>query len=94
MTPRWRVLSPDQLLWADCGDAFAVFHRPSGKTHFVNLATALLLREVLVAPTTAEQAAVQLAKAAGVADGTGSPPPVVELLQHLETQGLVERLDP
>lgn len=93
MSDRWRAAPLADLLWGDCGDSFAVYHRPSGKTHFVNLATAFLLRDALVEPATAEYAAAALAKAAG-ADRAGSPPPVVELLQHLETQGLVERLDP
>lgn len=69
-----------------------MFHAPSGQTHFVNGATARLLREVLVTPKTIELAAVELAAAEGAEPGPDFLPGVAELVERLEALGLVERV--
>lgn len=89
----WRTLDPQNSLWAQWGDDFVVYHRPSGKTHFVNAATAHLLTSVLVEPKTAIAAAEELASAQ---DATGDAEffaQVDRLLSRLEHVGLVERCE-
>ena len=37
----------DNLVWVSFDDDFVVYHRPSGKTHFLNEASKVLLTELL-----------------------------------------------
>ena len=37
----------DDILWVSFDDDFVVYHRPSGKTHFLNEASKILLTELL-----------------------------------------------
>jgi PqqD family protein of HPr-rel-A system len=82
----------DELVWAEFGTDFVVYHRPSGKTHFFNAATALLLKEVLVEPRSALEAAQDLAERQA-ADATAEFLAAVQhSLEHLEYLGLVDRM--
>ena len=86
------MASTDDLVWAEFGDDYVVYHKPSGKTHFLNSATALLLAHVLVEPKNAVEAAEELAdreEAVGNADFFAA---VARALAHLEHLGLVERV--
>lgn len=78
-------------LWADWDDLAVLFHRPSGKTHFVNAATAFLLEQFSDAPLTVEAAARALADAQGrgVDDELGAS--VADTVQRLLELGLIER---
>ena len=38
----------DDIVWVSFGEDFVVFHRPSGKTHFLNEASKFLLTELLL----------------------------------------------
>ena len=89
---RWRAAPARDLQWAGWDGDYAVFHAPSGQTHFVNGATARLLREVLVTPKTIELAAFELAAAEGAEPGPDFLPGVAELVERLEALGLVERV--
>lgn len=60
---RWAACPATDLSWAELGGDHAVYHRPSGKTHFVNTPTVLLLSEILVMPRTTHAAAQALAVA-------------------------------
>jgi PqqD family protein of HPr-rel-A system len=91
---RWRAVSPDALVWADYGPDSALYHRPSGQTHFVNAAAALLLREILSEPMDSAGASRALADAAR---GDAALPPQLDeyvntMLHRLEELGLVERV--
>jgi PqqD family protein of HPr-rel-A system len=91
---RWRAAPSQSLVWADYGPDSALYHRPSGQTHFVNAAAALLLREILSEPLDAPGATRALSEAAELAD----PLPaqldeyVTTMLHRLEELGLVERV--
>jgi PqqD family protein of HPr-rel-A system len=41
--PGWQAADPASLDWASWDDGQALFHIPSGKTHFVNVQTVQLL---------------------------------------------------
>jgi PqqD family protein of HPr-rel-A system len=92
VTWRWQSTAQDNLLWLDWGDSSAVFHRPSGKTHFVNSATVLLLRQVLIRPMDEESASRALLAAHGLAEQPQYLEQVSGLLLRLEQLGLVERV--
>lgn len=72
----WRAAPAGQFVWAHWGDGHALFHRPSGKTHFLNEAGASLLRELLAAP----------------GDPFEADPSLHDLLLRFEALGLVERV--
>lgn len=57
---KWRSISPDRYLVAGWNGEFAVYHRPSGKTHFLNDAGLLLISDILTRPQTIENAAREL----------------------------------
>jgi PqqD family protein of HPr-rel-A system len=82
----------DELQSVQWGDDVVLHHRASGLTHFVNLATAVLLRNVLAGPRTLDAAAHTLADAENAQADEGFVAEVVELIQRLEALGLVERV--
>ena len=73
---RWRAAPATEFAWADWPDGHVLYHRPSGKTHFLNDAGATQLRELLAAPGEAFEADESLR----------------DLLLRFEALGLVERL--
>lgn len=91
---RWRAVAANSLVWADYGPDSALYHRPSGQTHFVNAAAGRLLREILSEPLDAASATEALAQAAK--DGASLPARldqyVATMLHRLEDLGLVERV--
>lgn len=89
---RWRAVPQSELDWAQWGGDFAVFHRSSGLTHFVNASTALLLKEILVEPQSAGSASRTLAARQGVAADDEFSRQVHGLLLRLAELGLVERV--
>jgi len=88
----WRAGPPQDLVWAELGDDYVVYHRPSGRTHFLNSATVALLREVLVGPRNARAAAEELAAREAAAVDAEFFAAVAVSLQHLEHLGLVDRV--
>jgi PqqD family protein of HPr-rel-A system len=90
---RWRAGPAEGLVWADLGSAYVVYHRPSGRTHFLNSATADLLQHVLVEPRSARAAAEELAAREGADGDAAFFAAVADSLLHLEHLGLVERCD-
>lgn len=69
-----------------------VHHRPSGKTHFLNSASSLLLREILLDPMDPETASAHLAAAQGSDPEPEFEEYVAGLLIRFEELGLVERV--
>jgi PqqD family protein of HPr-rel-A system len=79
-------------VWAEFGVDVVVYHRPSGKTHFLNAATALLLKDVLVQPKSSLEAAEELADLQASAADSNFLVAVRASLEHLEHLGLADRL--
>jgi PqqD family protein of HPr-rel-A system len=69
-----------------------LYHRGSGKTHFLNAASKHLLRDVLTAPKTAAEAAEALARREGVAAEPALVAVVIETLEQLDHLGLIDRV--
>ena len=90
---RWRAGPAESLVWAEVGATYVVYHRPSGRTHFLNSATADLLGHVLIEPRSARAAAEELAAREGAVGDAAFFAAVAESLSHLEHLGLVERCD-
>ena len=91
---QWRSVPQDQFLWGEWGREFALFHKPSGQTHFLNAASAALLRSILLDPIDAQGASRALAEQLPEA-----PAPDAEftryvfgLLVRFEELGLVVRV--
>ena len=89
----WCAGPARELVWSQFDDVYIAYHRPSGKTHFLNTATADLLGHVLVAPRTARSAGEELAAREGAAAAPDFLSAVAESLLHLEHLGLIERCD-
>ena len=88
----WLGAEAGDCQWANWDDTLVLLHRPSGKTHFVNQATGLLLQRVLLQPRTAPAAARELAQAQGVAGDADFVGLVAGLLSRLEELGLARRV--
>lgn len=58
---QWRAVDSDRYIVAGHNGEYAVYHRPSGKTHFLNEAGLALITEILAEPRTVESAARMLA---------------------------------
>jgi PqqD family protein of HPr-rel-A system len=89
----WRARPADDLVWSQLGDAFVAYHRPSGRTHFLNVPTAELLAHVLGEPRTARSAAEQLAAREGADSDATFVAAVAQSLLQLEHLGLVDRCE-
>jgi PqqD family protein of HPr-rel-A system len=89
----WQSLESGNVLWAQWDDDYVLYHRPSGKTHFVNAATAELLTSILLEPKSAHAAAEELAAAEQASGDEAFFAEVASLLERLEHVGLVERRD-
>ena len=90
--PKWRRTSTDEVLWAEWDGNFIAYHRRSGKTHFLNAASELLITEILVNPKDAESVADEFA-----AEDADDVPDrylqqITSMLERLEQLGLVERV--
>jgi PqqD family protein of HPr-rel-A system len=89
----WCARRAEDLVWAEFGEDYVVYHRPSGKTHFLNSASVALLREVLASPRNASSAAEELAARESAPVDAEFVAAVLESLAHLEHLGLVDRVD-
>ncbi|MEZ5532039.1 MAG: HPr-rel-A system PqqD family peptide chaperone [Steroidobacteraceae bacterium] len=87
----WRAESA-QCLWTDWDDLAVLYHRPSGKTHFINAPTAFLLEQFSAAPSTLDAVARALAEAQGRAIDDELREGVAGMAQRLEELGLIERV--
>ncbi len=89
---RWRSRAPDEIVWFDIAPDFVAFHRPSGKTHFLNAASKLLLTDTLIEP--ANLPSILGAISSGSVDETVEDyqQQMIVMLEHFESLGLVERV--
>ena len=76
-------------MWADWGDDCVLYHVPSGKTHLLNAGAMLLLRQVLVVPLTAAEAADRLAELQRASPDSRFQGHIAQLLQRFDALGLV-----
>ncbi len=89
---RWRAAAQHAFAWANEDNEPVLYHRPSGQTHFINAATALLLRQILLQPNDAESASQALAAAHEAPESDDLIEHVAGILLRLEELGLVERV--
>jgi PqqD family protein of HPr-rel-A system len=87
----WQIDRPEDLLWERFEDGAAVYHRRSGKTHFLNAGSVALLHRLGFGP---------LDRAAAAAAAAGCPvdeltpefiAEVEETLMRFERAGLIRR---
>ena len=90
-TSLWRS-NADDCIWAIFDDACVVFHRPSGKTHFLNAAGHRLLTEILDQPERTVAIAHKLAISGSGETGAEDMEEVHTMLVRFEYLGLVDRL--
>jgi PqqD family protein of HPr-rel-A system len=80
----WRAAPPEDLVWNTWDDEFVVFHRPSGRTHFLNAASAEIITRHLSRP----------ASTVDIADAYPSPDETINAEHHLEDiLSLLERFE-
>ena len=84
----WRARSPDDLVWAQFGDDYIAFHRPSGKTHFLNLASYFLICEFLLEAR--DRAAIAAEFVPDDDDALAFDDQLLAMLEHLRGLGLVD----
>ena len=89
---QWQSPRPEAIAWVDLGNDHIAFHRPSGKTHFLNASSKYLITELLCEPTNL----AGIVEAFGVAEDDSERLAKTDemhfMLERLEQLGLVERL--
>lgn len=86
----WQCADRAHCIWADWDDLSVLYHRPSGKTHFLNASAAYLLEQLMDGPVTAESAALMLAAAQERAASDELRADVASTLLRLAELGLIE----
>jgi PqqD family protein of HPr-rel-A system len=89
----WRSNAAD-CEWANYGNNYVVYHRPSGKTHFLNAAGYRLLTEILTSACQTATIAAKLAENNAGELGTLKAEDVHDMLIRFEYLGLVDRSVP
>jgi PqqD family protein of HPr-rel-A system len=79
------------LLWVHFDDGAAVYHRPSGKTHFLNLPAVRLLERLCAGAMATHDAIATIGNGAGRASASEDALEVAQILAHLEHLGLIRR---
>ena len=92
ISPKWRSQTPEDIMWVVYDDDFIAYHRPSGKTHFLNAASYLLVCEILNEPMDFEDIAKEFASNDIDGDPDGYLEEMTSLLDRLEALGLIERV--
>ena len=80
-----------EIDWFDVPPDFIAFHRPSGKTHFLNEASKLLLTELLVVPKNLTEILNVFPSNEDDDEARRHVLPMQDLLMHLEALGLIEQ---
>lgn len=88
---RWRSAPDSEILWVAWNDDYIAYHRPSGKTHFLNAATFDLLDKVLREPRDVAGSLTELARLRGAEPDLTQRSYMAGLLVRLEQLGLVRR---
>ena len=88
----WRSRPPEEIVWAVFGNDYVAYHRPSGKTHFLNAASQLLIRDILTEPTALSAIADEFASEITDSHADAYLEQMRAMLDRLEHLGLVERV--
>jgi len=91
-SPKWRSRSSSQIVWAIFDQDYVAFHRPSGKTHFLNEASYLLISEILAEPQSLDTIVREFVSGEDEANPAPYASQMRAMLDHLEDFGLVDRL--
>ena len=91
-TSKWSSRSPDDIIWAHFDEDYIAFQRSSGKTHFLNVASYVLLNELLTEPCDLETIADEFVVDGQDVNQVEYLGQMREMLVHLETLGLVYRV--
>jgi len=91
-SPKWRRQSPDDIEWVVFDDEFVAYHRPSGKTHFLNAASHLLICDILSERKDFADIAEEFASSDTDEHPKDYFDEMLSLLDRLESLGLVERV--
>jgi PqqD family protein of HPr-rel-A system len=87
----WVSCDPSDLVWVDLDEQFAVFHRPSGKTHFLNASSAFILDDILRNPQIGGQVVDKFMTGSESESREQIASGILEMLLHMEELGLVVR---
>lgn len=88
---RWIAADPSDLLWVRFADGgAALYHRPSGRTHFLNPTSVVLIERLNEKAATAEELAAGLAGQGDVRFAAD----VASVIDRFEQVGLVRRQRP
>lgn len=82
---RWRAVDPLDIAWIGWEESFVAYHRPSGKTHFLNAFSHWLLTEFLIEPTT-------LGEVQSATSDDANAGEISALLERFEELGLLVRV--
>jgi len=91
---QWVGSAPANVVWQRLGSDYVAYHRPSGKTHFLNAASQFLVAELLEGPLDTDSI-VQAFQQDGASAADSDPAArsaIVELLDRLERLGLISRV--
>ena len=89
---KWVTGRSDHNLWYDCEDAVVLYHRPSGRTHFLNASSKTLLTEILASPRDLASIVAELGLHETTVSDDSAHEEVAGLLIRFEHLGLVERV--
>jgi PqqD family protein of HPr-rel-A system len=90
--PQWRAVPLEQVILTEWDGEYVAYHRPSGKTHFLNAPGVTLLSDILVYPSSLEKSTRSLAHSLGIEADAAFLEHVKALLLRFEELGLVERV--
>jgi len=79
------------LLWSEWDGEYVLFHKPSGKTHFLNESAWVLLSDILREPRDLPATTLELANRRGVAPDEDLSAYVSSLVLRFEELGLTRR---
>jgi PqqD family protein of HPr-rel-A system len=88
----WRTRSRHEIVWALFDEDYVAFHRPSGKTHFLNAASHLLICEILTEARDLDAIVGEFVTREDDGDPAAYADQMRAMLDHLENLGLVERV--
>jgi len=87
----WRVDRPDELVWASFDSGAAVYHRPSGKTHFLNASSVAMLELLQVGPADAAEVCAAIGGSSAADPLAEHILQVSDVLRNFERVGLIQR---
>ena len=91
--PKWKVTDARSLLWEQWDNEYAVFHAPSGKTHFLNVSSALILQFLSRESSDVGRVAAEIEVRTGSPVDDSLMQQVQQALLRFEQLGLVTRVN-